>query len=92
MKSLELQLNEALATIEHYQRVVDALKTALHEEKLLHAQVQLEAKIAALPTDAKERLRRAFPGTHIAGLREAVNVEKRTKQNRRVEKILGGAR
>lgn len=70
MKSVETQLNEALE-----QNTI--LKRVIHQQHLLRAQVELEERIAALPTDAKERLRKAFPGTDLAGLKQAIKVEQR---------------
>lgn len=95
MTSIEVKLNEALATIQHHENVIVTLQEALRKERTLKAQVELEERIALLPTDAKERLRRAFPGSVVGGLKEAVNVERRhgmSKQDIRVQKILGGAR
>ena len=77
MTSIEVKLNEALATITHRENVIVTLKGELHQARLLLAQVELEGRIATLPTESQERLRKAFPGTYIGGLKQAVNVEKR---------------
>lgn len=77
MMSVEAKLNQALETINFYERLITSLRNQLNHERLLNAQVELEAKIAALPTDAKERLRTAFPGVVLDGLKQAVNIEKR---------------
>lgn len=82
MKSVETQLNEALDEVAFYKRINGELRTEIHRLRLRDAQTQLEERIAALPTDAKERLRAAFPGTDVGGLKQAV----------RVEKLLGGAK
>jgi len=70
MLSIEVQLNQALA--ENQQ-----LKNTLHQERLLHAQVTLEERIQALSPASQERLRKAFPGTDLGGLKQAANVERR---------------
>lgn len=77
MMSVEAKLNQALETINFYERVITSLRNQVHEARLFKAQVELEERIAKLPTDAKERLRQAFPGVALDGLRQAVNVEKR---------------
>ena len=80
MISIEVRLNEALATIQHHENVIITLQEALRQERLLKAQVELETRIADLPSDAKERLRKAFPNVDLGGLRQAVKVEKRGKR------------
>lgn len=75
--SIEAQLNEALETIKSYERIISQLKNALRQERLLKAQVALEERIKDLPTDAKERLRKAFPTTDLNGLKQAVGIEKK---------------
>lgn len=75
--SVEAKLNEALEQINFYERVITSLRTQPHQEHLLKAQVELESKIATLPTEAKERLRQALPGVVLDGLKQAVNIEKR---------------
>jgi hypothetical protein len=93
MKSLEMQLNEERENVKCFERINSELKTEIHRLRLLMAQTELEERIQKLPTEGKERLRKAFPGTDIGGLKEAVNVETRmSKQDIRVEKILRGAR
>lgn len=73
MESIESKFNRVVA--ENGQ-----LKEALRQERVLKAQVELETKIAGLPPDAKERLRKAFPGADLGGLKQAINVEKRGAQ------------
>jgi hypothetical protein len=80
MISIEARLNEALTTITHRENVIVSLKEELRQARMLIAQIELEGRIASLPTDAKERLRKAFPGTDLGGLKQAVNVEKRGKR------------
>jgi hypothetical protein len=77
MVSLDTKLNEALAQLQHHENVIVTLKGELHKARLFVAQVELEGRIATLPTESKERLRKAFPGTDMGGLKQAVNVEKR---------------
>jgi hypothetical protein len=80
MLSIEAQLNQALETIKFYERQITTLKEALCQRRLLEAQVELETRIASLPTDAKERLRTAFPNTDLGGLKQAINIERRGDQ------------
>jgi len=80
MISIEVRLNEALTTIRHHENVIITLQEALRQERLLKAQVELETRIVDLPSDAKERLRKAFPNVDLGGLRQAVKVEKRGKR------------
>ena len=77
MTSIEVRLNEALANIQHRENAIVTLKEELHQARLLIVQIELEERIAFLPTDAKERLRKAFPNTDLGGLKQAVNIEKR---------------
>lgn len=79
MMSVEARLNEALATIEHHEKMIVTLRGELHQARLFVAQVELEGKIAKLPTTSQERLRKAFPGFVLGGLIQAVNVEKRLR-------------
>ena len=79
MMSVEAKLNEALATITHHENVIVTLKGELHQAKLFVAQVELEGRIANLPIESQERLRKAFPGFVLDGLKQAVNVEKRLR-------------
>ena len=89
--SLEVRLNSALDEIAFYKRVNGELRTEIHRLRLRDAQVNLEERITNLPEDAKQRLRVAFPGTDIGGLKQAVKAEQRllSKQDARVERILG---
>jgi hypothetical protein len=80
MMSVEARLNEALATISHRENVIVSLKEELRQARLLIAQIELEGRIVALPTEAKQRLRKAFPGTDLGGLKQAVKVEKRGRR------------
>jgi hypothetical protein len=77
MISVEARLNEALSTISHHENVIVTLKEELHQARLLLAQVELEGRITNLPLESRERLRKAFPGTHMGGLKQAVKIEKR---------------
>jgi hypothetical protein len=75
--SIEAKLNQALETISFYERQITSLREALCQYRLLDAQAELEKRIASLPTDAKERLRTAFPGVDLAGLKTAIKIEHR---------------
>ncbi len=77
MLSLETQLNQAFERIGQLTGENIELKNALHQERLLHAQVTLEERIEKLSPASQERLRKAFPGTDLGGLRQAINVERR---------------
>lgn len=77
MLSIEARLHQALETINFYERLITSLREALRQYRLLDAQIRLEERIAALPTTSQERLRAAFPGQDLAGLREAINVERK---------------
>jgi hypothetical protein len=77
MTSIEGKLNQALDNVAYLERQNAGLRRALRQERVFKAQVELEERIAALPTDAKERLRKAFPDTNLGGLKEAINCEKR---------------
>jgi CHASE3 domain sensor protein len=77
MVSLEMQLNEERETVKCFERINSELKTEIHRLRLLIAQTELEERIQKLPQAAQERLRTAFPGTNIGGLKQAVNIEKR---------------
>jgi hypothetical protein len=91
MKSCEVLLNEALDEVAFYKRISAELRAEIHRLRLRDAQTELEERIAALPTESQERLRKAFPGTFIGGLKQAVKTEQRhmSKQDARVERILG---
>lgn len=86
-----MKYNAALAKVQFYEDLVVKLRSQIRLHKLVKAQVELEERIANLPPDAKQRLREAFPSTDIAGLKEAINVERRlgNKQDDRVDRILG---
>jgi alpha-D-ribose 1-methylphosphonate 5-triphosphate synthase subunit PhnL len=60
-------------------------KQLVHEEHVAEARDHLETLMskAELPEESKQRLRRMFPGTDKGGMKQAVNIEKRS---------LGGAR
>lgn len=92
MTSLETRVHELTDENAALSRIITQLKAALREERLFTAQTELEYRIRELPEESRERLRKAFPNVHLAGLREAINVEsKLTKQDARVAKILGGS-
>ena len=77
MTSIESQLNAALATIKQHEATITSLKDALHQERLLKVQVELEERIKDLPVASQERLRKAFPTTDLGGLKQAIGVERR---------------
>ena len=70
-------LHNAISRIRELEQDVASLKQALHQERVLRQQCNLEKEIQHLPLEARDRLRRAFPGVDLGGLRSAVRVEVR---------------
>jgi len=99
-KKIEIQLNAALERIKQQDAEITSLKTAVSNHQIDGAYFERELRMtnAGLPNDAKDRLHRAFENSRDnAGLKEAINVEKRSaqfmnKQDARVARILGGWR
>ena len=91
MTSIETKVHELADDNEALTRIITQLKVEIHRLRLRDAQTQLEERIAALPTASQERLRTAFPGTDLGGLKQAVTTERKqmSKQDARVERILG---
>jgi len=90
--SLEIKINQLSDENAALTRIIAQLRTEVHRLRLLHSQIELEERIASLPVASQQRLRAAFPGTDLGGLKQAVNAERRlqpNKQDRRVERILG---
>lgn len=80
MKSVEAQLNEALELLKAKDAEIISLKQAVRTKQLTIASVQRDWKLekAGLPEPCVLRLRVAFANsTDNAGLKEAINVEKR---------------
>lgn len=102
--SLETKVNQLVDENAALVRIIDAHKTeiaslrlTLHQERVAHAAKERTEMLreAMLPAASIARLNRAFAqSTDNAGLREAINCEHRhvrSKQDVRVERILGGA-
>ena len=80
MTSVEIKLNEALDTINFCERQITSLRGALHQERVAHAATRRAwtLKESGLPQSSIDRLHVAFAkSTDNAGLREAINVEKK---------------
>jgi hypothetical protein len=91
MTSIEAKYNQLLDENAALQRIIASLKASLVEARRLVAQTELEERIQDLPPEARERLRKAFPGSDLAGSKQAINIERRnlSKKDARVERILG---
>ena len=80
MKSIEAQLSEALDEASFYKRINVELKAALHQAQIHKATAERRhiLYLSGLPQVSVDRLHVAFAkSTDNAGLREAINVEKR---------------
>ena len=75
--SLEAKYNQLLDEKETLLRVIRQLKATVHKQHLLMVQVELEERIKDLPAASQERLSKAFPGTDLGGLKQAIKAEKR---------------
>lgn len=97
MTSIEAKYNQLVDENAALTRIITQLKAALHQSQIGHATIKRQQllKESGLPEQSCERLNRAFAlSTDNAGLKQAINTERRmpmTKQDLRVEKILGGA-
>jgi hypothetical protein len=80
MKSIEVQLHEALEQIKNKDAEIVSLKRAIHSKQLTIANIQRDWKLkeAGLPEPCVKRIHDAFATSlDNAGLKEAINVEKR---------------
>jgi hypothetical protein len=80
MKTIEVQLKEALATIEGQNNEIATLKGVIHQNTLTAARVQRDRllKEAKLSIKSIEQLHEAFAqSTDNAGLKQAINVVRR---------------
>ena len=71
-----------------WEKLPPAQKQQVREKHVAEARVHLETLMAeaGLPEEAKQRLRRAFPGTDRGGMKQAVAIEKRmAARNRQCE-------
>jgi len=78
MKSVEVQLNEALATIETLKTENGQLKEAVTAGKVAAAKAEREGQLkeSKLPEPCTKRINEAFAkSTDNAGLKEAINTE-----------------
>jgi len=79
MKSTEVQLNEALATIETQKGKISQLEESITAGRKATAKAERDAKLkeSKLPAPCVERLSKAFENSvDNAGLQEAINTEK----------------
>jgi len=82
MQSLETQLNQALEGIKQRDELIASLKSTIHRKQLIIASIQRDwqMKEAKLSGDSIKRLHEAFAtSTNNAGLKEAINVERKRK-------------
>lgn len=80
MISVETKYNQLVDENAALTRTITALKTALHQSQVDHARTKRLwiLKESGLSEQSYERLNRAFAAsTNNAGLKEAINVEKR---------------
>ena len=80
MKSVEVQLNEAYRSLNEALDVIASLKTVIHQKQITIAALQRDGRLkeARLHPASVVRLHEAFAiSTDNAGLKEAINVEKR---------------
>lgn len=80
MKSIEVQLHEALEQINTKDSEIVSLKRAIHQKQLTIANIQRDWKLkeAGLPEPCVKRIHDAFATSlDNAGLKEAINVERR---------------
>jgi hypothetical protein len=80
MKSIEVQLHEALKQINTKDSEIVSLKRVIHQKQLTIANIQRDWKLkeAGLPEPCVKRIHDAFATSlDNAGLKEAINVERR---------------
>ena len=100
MTSIEAELNRLLAVNEQLTQENAGLKAELHEMRITKAAIERADVLrdSMLPGTSVARLNEAFSSsTDNAGLKQAINAELRhmramSKQDLRVERILGGAK
>jgi hypothetical protein len=96
MTSIEVTVNQLTEENAALTRIITQLKVALHQAQVAHATTKRQHILmgSGLSEQSCERLNRAFcNSTDNGGLKEAINCERRmpmSKQDARVEKILGG--
>jgi len=80
MESIEVKFNRLLAEHEQLKSENASLKAAVSVARLdaAHYERELRMTNAGLPTEAKDRLRKAFEcSKDNAGLKQAINTEKK---------------
>jgi hypothetical protein len=80
MDSIETKLNKALGAISIQGQMIAKLKRAIHQKSITIASIQRDARLkeSGLPQLAIKRLHEAFAtSTDNAGLKEAINVERK---------------
>ena len=83
MKSVEAQLHEAFERIGQLTGENIELKKVIHEKQITIAKIERDGvlKVANLSPDSADRLHKAFAtSTNNAGLKEAINVERKRAQ------------
>lgn len=97
MTSLETKVNQLTTENAALTNIIRELKASLHQERIDHAATKRQHTLMGLGLSENSiaRLNAAFAkSTDNAGLKQAINAERRmpaTKQDARVERILGGA-
>jgi hypothetical protein len=84
MLSVEAKLNAALDQIKHQEAEIASLKNEVSNNRIDAAHYERELRMvnAGLPREAKDRLHRAFEHSRDnAGLKQAINTEKRRYTN-----------
>ncbi len=100
MTLIETELNRLLAENRQLKQENAELKTAIHEMRIANAATERAFVLhdSMLSIESIARLNEAFKdSTDNSGLKQAINAERRhvrgmSKQDHRVERILGGAR
>lgn len=80
MRSLEVQMNQAIDQLKEKDKLIISLKKVIHQKQITIATIQRDwlLKEAKLPADAVERLHGAFAtSTDNAGLKQAINTERK---------------
>jgi hypothetical protein len=80
MKSIEVQLNDALALLKGKDAEIAKLKTVIHTQQITLARLERDGVLLAsgLSEDSIARLNAAFAtSTNNSGLKQAIHVESR---------------
>jgi hypothetical protein len=80
MKSVEVQLNEALEIINHHERTIVSLQEQLRQQQIAFARCERDGilKASRLPEPCVKRINDAFAKSiDNAGLKQAIHAEER---------------